>query len=106
MILVTRNWRMWMIGMGVSLAIFLVIYFTAIRPTVDTANQAVRSGVQQAQQAVNQAQKQISSANGQAGTIDQQAKQQLSRAATLTKCVATAGTDVSKITACQTRYGG
>jgi F0F1-type ATP synthase membrane subunit b/b' len=106
MILVTRNWRMWMIGMGVSLAIFLVVYFTAIRPTVDTANQAVRSGVQQAQQAVNQAQKQISSANGQAGTIDKQAKQQLSRAATLTKCVATAGTDVSKITACQTRYGG
>jgi peptidoglycan hydrolase CwlO-like protein len=97
---------MWMIGMGVSLAIFLVIYFTAIRPSVDTANQAVKSGVQQAQQAINQAQKQVGSANGTAGKIDNQVKQQLSKAATLTKCVAAAGTDVSKVTACQTKYGG
>jgi hypothetical protein len=106
MILVTRSWRMWGIGMALSLAIFLVVYFTAIRPSVDTANQAVRSGIQQTQQAINQAQKQISSGSGQAGTVDKQAQKQLSKAAALTNCVATAGTDVSKVTACQTKYGG
>ena len=113
MVLVTRSWRLWGIGMAVSLGIFLVVYFTAIQPSVNTANQAVKSGIQQTQQALNQAQKQINSATGQANsaagqaaTVNKQATKQLSKAATLAKCVVAAGTDVSKVTACQTKYGG
>jgi F0F1-type ATP synthase membrane subunit b/b' len=120
MILVTRNWRMYFIGLAVSIGIFLVVYFTAIQPSVNTANQAVKSGLQQTQQALNQAQKQINSATGQAnsaagqassaagsaGSISKTVNKQLSKAATLAKCVATAGTDVTKVTACQTKYGG
>jgi hypothetical protein len=105
---------MWLVGMAVSVAIFALLYLTVIKPSSDTANQAVRSGLQQSQQAINQAQKELSNSGGQAGsvagaggqasTVASQAQQQLSNAAKLTSCVAAAGTDLSKVQACQAKY--
>jgi hypothetical protein len=104
MVLVTGNWKLWLIGTATSLLIFAVLFFTVIKPSSDTANQAVKSGLQQSQQAINQAQKQISSSGGAGNAVTKQAKQQLSKAAQLTNCVASAGTDTGKIAACQSKF--
>jgi F0F1-type ATP synthase membrane subunit b/b' len=109
---------MWLVGLAVSLGIFLVLYFTVIKSSTDTANNAIKSGVQQSQQALKDATKQLNSASsqagaassqagaasGQAGAASSQASQQLSKAAKLTACVSAAGTDFTKIQACQAQY--
>ena len=112
MVMVTGNWRTWLIGMTASLVIFAVVYFVAIKPSTDTANQAVKQGLQQGQQVINQAEKQLSTAgkqlstaSGQSATVSGQAGQALSKAAKLTNCVAAAGTDVTKVQACQAQFG-
>lgn len=121
MILVTNSWRLWMVGMAASLAIFAVVYFTVIQPNENTANQALKSGLQQSQQVLNQAQKQIASESGQAsatsGSVQRTAgasgqatgaagtaEKVLSRAQKLTACVAAAGTDPTRLEACQAKY--
>ncbi len=115
MVLVTGNWKLYLVGLAASLAIFAVLFFTVIQPDNNTANQAVKTGLQQSQQALNQASKQLnstgaaasSSAAGGAGSaVTKQAKQQLSRASKLTSCVASAGTDPSKLAACQSKFAG
>jgi hypothetical protein len=104
MVLVTGNWRIWMAGTAVSLVLFAVVFFAVVQPSMNTANQAIKSGLQQTQQAVNQAQKQFGSASQKAGAAGGQAQKQFSKAAKLTTCVASAGTDPSKLAACQTKY--
>jgi hypothetical protein len=104
MVLVTGNWKLWMVGMAASLAIFLVLFFTVIKPSSDTANQAVKSGLQQSQQVLNQAQKQITNAGGANSSVSKQAKQSLNKASQLTTCMASAGTDPSKLAACQSKF--
>jgi hypothetical protein len=128
MILVNTSWRMWMVGMAVSVGIFLVVYFTAIQPSTNAANQAISTGLKQTQQALNQAQQQLSGAAQQASgqsspaasaatqvkapagqtgaAIPSQASQAISNAQKLAACVAAAGTNVSALTACQTKYKG
>ncbi|HEX3834119.1 MAG TPA: hypothetical protein VHW04_19210 [Solirubrobacteraceae bacterium] len=106
MVLVTGNWKLWLVAMPASLAIFAVLFFTVIKPSSDTANQAVKSGLQQSQQVLNQAQKQITSVGGAGNSVTKQAKQQLSKASKLTSCVAAVGTDPSKVEACQSKYAG
>ncbi len=109
MVLVTGNWRLWLAGMAASLAIFGVLYFTVIKPNSDTANQALKSGLQQSQQVISQAKKQINAAgaqsNGQAAAAVSTANTQLSKAAKLTACVQAAGTDAGKIQSCQVKFG-
>jgi hypothetical protein len=105
MVLVTGNWRLWAVGMVASLAIFAVLFFTVIKPSTDTANQAIKTGMQQSQQVINQATKQLKS-SGVTGAAANQASQQLSNASKLTSCVASAGTDASKLASCQAKYGG
>jgi hypothetical protein len=105
MVLVTGNWRLWAIGMAASLAIFVVVFFAVIKPSTDTANQAIKTGMQQSQQVINQAKKQLS-ASGATGAVSSQATQQLNKASKLTSCVAAAGTDTSKLANCQAQYGG
>jgi peptidoglycan hydrolase CwlO-like protein len=104
MVLVTGNWRIWLVGLAASLTIFLVTYFAVIAPSMNTANQALKSGLQQTQQAVQQAQQQLSSAGGQASPAAGQAQQTLGNAAKLTTCLAAAGTDSTKLQACQAKY--
>jgi hypothetical protein len=105
MVLVTNNWRLWAVGMVTSLAIFIVIYFAVIQPSTNTADQAIRTGLQQTQQVISQAKKQLSS-TGASGAVSNQANQQLDKAAKLTSCVTAAGTDPSKLASCQSQYGG
>ena len=112
MVLVTGNWRVALAGLAASLVIFGVLFFTVIQPTQNTANQAVKSGLQQSQQALNQAQKQLSNAASQAGLSTSQApsvagtaQQTVNKAAKLAGCLASAGTDISKVQACQGQYG-
>ena len=114
MLLVTNNWRMWAAGMAASLLIFAVLYFTVIAPDQNTANQALKTGLQQSQQAINQAQKQLgaaatqattgSSASGQVSSVAGQAQQQLGSAAKLTACLSAAGTNAGAIQSCQANY--
>lgn len=100
MVLVTGNWRVWLAGMAASLLIFAVVFFTVIQPSQNTANQALKTGLQQSQQALNNAQKDINKAGGTANG----ASKALSNAQKLTACVAAAGTDVTKVQACQVKY--
>ncbi len=109
MVFVTTSKRLWLVGMAVSLIIFGVVYLTVIRPDQNTANhlakqseQVIGAGLKQSQQAINQAQQQVSSTGGAAGA---NASQTLSKAAKLTACISAAGTDTSKLQACQAQYG-
>lgn len=96
MVLVTGNWRLWAIGMVTSLVIFLIVLFAVILPAQNTANNALKQGLQQSQQAIKQSEKAFKG-NGAA-------QKTLSKAQKLTACVAAAGTDPSKVAACQAKY--
>jgi hypothetical protein len=116
MVLVTGNWRVALAGLAASLLIFGVLFFTVVQPSQNTANQAIKTGLQQSQQALNQAQKQLSTASSQTSSaapqtqqqvsaVAGQAQQTLSKAAKLTNCLSQAGLDTSKIQACQANFG-
>jgi len=126
MVIVSGNRRMWWVGTAVSVIIFAVIYFTVIKPDNNTANQAVQAGLKQTQQVIKQAQQQVGAAAGQASAASGQAnaasgqanaasgqassaaatgQKVLNKAAKLTSCLVTAGTDTSKIASCQSQYG-
>ena len=103
MVLVTNNWRLWAVGMAASLIIFLIVLFAVILPAQNTANnainqsnQALKQGLQQSQTAIKQSQKAFKG-NGAA-------QKTLSKAQKLTACVAAAGTDPSKLSACQAKF--
>ena len=129
MVLVTTSWQRWAAGLAVSLVVFAVIYLTVIQPSTNTANQAVKAGLQQTQQAIRQSQQQINQASGanqanavaaghaskqvaaaakqankQLAAAGAKANQQLSQAGKLAACVTAAGTDTGKIQACQVKY--
>lgn len=89
------GWKYWLAGLAVSVGIFAVLYFTVIKPTTDTANDAIRTSLNQAQQQLH---------NAQQNAPDAQAKKQLSQAEKLTACLQDAGTDVSKVQECQSKY--
>jgi hypothetical protein len=88
-LLVTRNPKYFLISLAVSIGIFLIVYFTVIRPDNNTANNAIRQGEQQVQQAVNQAAK-----NGAVPAS----------ITNLASCMAAAGTDTGKIQACAAKF--
>jgi hypothetical protein len=103
MVIVTTNWRIWLAGMAASLVIFGVVFFTVIQPSENTANQAVKSGLQQTQQVIKQAQQQLSNSGAPASGAGQQA---LNNAQKLTTCLEAAGTDVTQLEACHAKYSG
>ncbi|HEY1523780.1 MAG TPA: hypothetical protein VGF70_12280 [Solirubrobacteraceae bacterium] len=88
--LVLSSGRWWLASAAVSLIIFLIVYFTVIKPDNNTANQLLKSGEQQVQQAVQNAN--ASGAKVPAGVTN------------LANCVVAAGTDTSKIAACQSKF--
>jgi F0F1-type ATP synthase membrane subunit b/b' len=87
--------KYWLAGLLVSVGIFAVIYFTVIKPTTDTANDVLRTSLQQSQQQLNEAKK---------SAPDAQSKKELSQAEKLTACLQDAGTDVSKVQDCQAKF--
>jgi flagellar biosynthesis/type III secretory pathway M-ring protein FliF/YscJ len=88
--LVVSSGRWWLASAAVSLIIFLIVYFTVIRPDNNAANQLLKSGEQQVQQAVHNAS--ASGAKVPAGVTN------------LANCIAAAGTDTGKIEACQSKF--
>jgi hypothetical protein len=90
------GWKIWLAGLAVSLGIFAVLYFTVIKPTTDTANDAIRTGLKQSQQ-------QLDDAKENAPTPA--TKRQLRQASRLTACLQDAGTDVSAVQDCQAQFG-
>jgi flavin-binding protein dodecin len=122
MVLVTGNWRIALAGLAASLLIFGVLFFAVIQPSQNTANQAVKAGLQQGQQALDQAQKQLNSVTVPASPATpsspataptqqaiagatSKAQQTLSKATKLANCLSQAGIDTSKIAACQANFG-
>jgi hypothetical protein len=89
------GWKYWLAGLAVSVGIFAVLYFTVIKPTTDTANNAIRTSLEQSQQQLNQAEQ----------GAPPQAKKQLNQAEKLTGCLQDAGTDVGKVQDCQAKFG-
>jgi hypothetical protein len=90
MVIIKGNPRLAFLGLLLSAAIFAVLYFTVIKPSSDTANQAVRTAGQQAQQSIKNAQK-----NG--AVIPTGVKK-------LADCVTAAGADQGKLAECQSKY--
>jgi flagellar biosynthesis/type III secretory pathway M-ring protein FliF/YscJ len=88
--LVVSSGRWWLASAAVSLIIFLIVYFTVIKPDNNTANQLLKSGEQQVQQAVHNAN--ASGAKVPAGVSN------------LANCIVAAGTDTGKIEACQSKF--
>jgi hypothetical protein len=91
MLVVVRNPMYRLIALGVSVAIFLILYFAVIKPGNDTATNAAKQGEQQIQQAVSNA------AKANPGSVPAYAQQ-------LTACIAAAGTDAGKVQACSAKY--
>jgi hypothetical protein len=121
MVMVTGNWRIALAGLAASLLIFGVLFFAVIQPSQNTANNAIKTGLQQSQQAINQAQQQLNNASSQASqaatpqapaqvskqisSATSQAQQTLSKATKLANCLTAAGIDTSKVQACQAQFG-
>ncbi len=85
-------------ALGCSLIILVVVYFAFIRPSdntanraIDTANQALKQGEQQLNQSV------AKSNASNPGAIP-------ASVTSLTSCIAAAGTDTSKIAACDAKF--
>jgi F0F1-type ATP synthase membrane subunit b/b' len=87
----------------IPLIIFAVMYFTVIKPSTDTANDAVRSTTQAVTQQLDQAKTDTQKAVDDASAAGQKS---IDAASKLTDCVAKAGTDTSALAACQTAVGG
>lgn len=82
--------RYWLVGAAVSLIIFLILYFTIIRPDNNAANNALRTSEQQVNQAVQKAA--AGGAQVPAGVTN------------LTSCIAAAGTNTGEIQACTKKF--
>jgi hypothetical protein len=87
---VVSSGRWWIASAAVSLIIFLIVYFTIIKPDQNTANQALRAGEQQVQQAVNSATS--SGLKVPAGVTN------------LANCIAAAGANTGELQACAAKY--
>jgi hypothetical protein len=81
--------RYYLISLAVSVGIFLLLYFTIIKPDNNAANNAIRQGEQQVQQSLSQA--------AQSGAIP-------ASVTNLTACVAAAGTNTSELQACAAKF--
>ena len=91
MTIVVRNPMYRLVGLAISLIIIAVVYFAVIKPSNDTANNAIKAGEQQFQQAVSQANK------DSGGAVPKGVKD-------LASCMAAAGSDTGKIQACSAKF--
>jgi hypothetical protein len=92
MFVATVRPRYYLISLAVSVGIFLLLYFTVIKPDNNAANNALRQAGQQVSTTLNQAAQQDRAAGAPASITN------------LTSCVAAAGTDVTKLQACKVKF--
>jgi hypothetical protein len=93
-----------LVGLLVTVGILAAIYFFAIKPATDTANNAINSfsePLKQAEQSVAQAQDQLQHGAKSGGSGSQSDLNQLNK---LQKCVNKAGQDVNKLERCTKRF--
>jgi hypothetical protein len=84
-------------GLIVSAVIFGVLYFTVIKPNSDSVNHIFKQSQSTITAAEQQANQQVQQAAKTPGSS-------LGTAQKLTACVAAAGTDTTKIQACESRF--
>ena len=92
-----------LVGLLVTVGILAAIYFFAIKPATDTANNAINSfsqPLQQAEQQVADAQQQLQQ-NAKSGGGSQSELSQLNK---LQKCVKHAHQDVNRLQRCTQRF--
>ena len=102
-----------------SLGLTAVIYFAVVQPALDDADKQTSRALDQSQQALDQGQQQLDesqkrideatkdsggSTSGSADKATDEASKQLDNASKLTGCLADAGTDVSAVQDCQTKF--
>jgi cellobiose-specific phosphotransferase system component IIA len=75
-----------------SIAIAAFIYFVIVKPQTDSANTQVDHALKQAQPSIDAANKQL-----------KQAQPAINRAQKLQQCILAAGTDTTKIAACNSQ---
>ena len=75
-----------------SIAIAAFIYFVIVKPQTDSANSQVDHALKQAQPSIDAANKQL-----------KQAQPAINRAQKLQQCILAAGTDTTKIAACNSQ---
>lgn len=93
MFIVVRNTRARILLALIPIILFLIVYFTVIRPDQNTANQALNQGLQQVQSSEKQANQQVQSDPSAPASVKN-----------LTACLAAAGTNVSAVQTCQAKY--
>jgi hypothetical protein len=90
MYIIVQSLKARLILAAVSLAVFGIVYFAVIKPNNDRANTALRNGEKQFQQAINNAGKH--GVTVPSGVVN------------LSSCLASAGTDQGRITACEAKF--
>jgi preprotein translocase subunit YajC len=99
MFIVSRSPKLYLLSLAVSVGIFLIIYFTVIRPDNNAANNALRLGQQQEQQALQQASS-VAKSTGAPASVSSS----VNAATNYASCVVAAGTDTGKFQVCATKY--
>jgi hypothetical protein len=97
MFITTVRPRYYLLSLAVSVGIFLVLYFTVIKPDQSAANKAFQQGQAQIQQGERQVQQSLNQAAQSGATIP-------AGVTTLTSCIAAAGTDASQLQACAAHF--
>ena len=100
MFIMTRNPRWYLISLAVSVGIFLIMYFTVIRPDNNAANTALQQAGQQIQQATKQANQALQSSGAPAAVSPT-----VNAATKYASCVTAAGTDTGALQACAAKFG-
>ncbi len=93
MFIVVRNTRARIVLALIPIILFLIVYFTVIRPDQNTANQVLTQGLQQVQAGEKQANQQVQSDNSAPASVKN-----------LTACIAAAGTNTTALQQCQAKY--
>ena len=93
MFIIVRDTRARIALVLLPIILFLIVYFTVIRPDQNTANQALNQGLQQVQQSEKQANQQVQSS----GAVPASVK-------SLTACIAAAGTNATELEQCRAKF--
>ena len=92
MLIVVRNTRARIVLALIPIILFAIVYFTVIRPSQNTANQALQQGQQQIQQGERQLNQQVRQSGAPASVQN------------LTACIAAAGTNATALEQCRAKF--
>lgn len=93
MYIVVRNTRARILLALIPIILFVIVYFTVIRPDQNTANQAIQQGQQQIQQGEKQVNQQVQGDSSVPASVKN-----------LTACITAAGTNATALEACRAKF--